>query len=111
MSYRTNIRMLRLLLATSVGAAGPGLGLASAQAETREHTVQPGETVSDIASGYGLSSLSIMAANALPNPDMLQVGQSLVIPPRDGILHTVQAGETLLGLADRYQVSGADLVE
>lgn len=110
MRSRTNTRVVRLLLAASLSGTALGSGVAAAQVQTQVHTVQPGETVRDIATAYGLSSVSIMAANALLNPDRLQVGQSLVIPPRDGVLHTVKSGETLLGIADTYQVSGADLV-
>jgi LysM repeat protein len=89
--------MVLLAAAAPAGAAVP-------------HTVQPGETLGDIAAAYGLASVSVMAANALPNADLLHVGQSLVIPPVDGVLHTVQSGETLVGIADHYGVSAADLV-
>jgi LysM repeat protein len=103
-------RVLQLLLAISLGVAAPGAGVAEAQVQTNVHTVEQGETVQAIAAAYGLESVSVMAANALPNPDALQVGQSLVIPPVDGILHTVTSGETLLDIANRYQVNAADLV-
>jgi LysM repeat protein len=105
-----NTRVLQLLLAISLGVATPGAGVAKAQVQTDVHTVERGETVQGIAAAYGLESVSVMAANALPNPDALQVGQSLRIPPVDGVLHTVKSGETLLGIANTYQVSTADLV-
>src|SRR5690349_23372627 len=108
MSSSTNMRLIRLLLALALALISPGI--ARAQAQTQVHTVQPGETIQDIATAYGLRSVSVMAANALSNPDLLQVGQSLVIPPVDGVLHTVQAGETLSGIADHYSVSTTDLV-
>jgi LysM repeat protein len=110
MTHRMDRRALQLLLAVCLGVAAPGSGVANAQVQADVHTVQAGETVRDIAAAYGLEPVSVMAANALPNPDALQVGQSLTIPPVDGILHTVKSGETLLGIADRYQVSAADLV-
>jgi LysM repeat protein/3D (Asp-Asp-Asp) domain-containing protein len=100
-------RLLSLLL-FGVLAHHP-LG-AQAQAETQEHTVQPGETLRDIADDFGLSSASLMAANALPDPDLLQVGQTLVIPPVDGVLHTVTSGDTLVDIADTFNVSADDLV-
>jgi len=110
MAYRIDTRLLRLLVAAAVGLATLGADAAQAQAKTHVHTVQPGETLGDIAAAYGLRSASVMAANALPNADLLHVGQSLVIPPVDGVLHTVQSGETLVGIADHYGVRADDLV-
>src|SRR5579864_1570886 len=108
MNDHRTMRLMRLLLMAALALGAPAE--AAAQAETQVHTVQPGETVQDIAAAYGLRSVTVMAANALSNPDLLQVGQSLVIPPVDGVLHTVKAGETLAGIADQYSVSTADLV-
>src|SRR5690242_12022973 len=105
MTYRTNARAPWLLLVAALGLVTRAPESASAQAQTRVHTVEPGETVRDIADANGIRSVSVMAANALPNPDLLQVGQTLVIPPVDGVLHTVKSGETLIGIADQYEVS------
>jgi LysM repeat protein/3D (Asp-Asp-Asp) domain-containing protein len=110
MAQWINTGVLSLVLAGGLSSAVPAAGIANAQAETHVHTVQPGETVRDIAAAYGLNSVSVMAANALPNADLLQIGQSLVIPPLDGVLHTVKSGENLVGIADVYGVSAGDLV-
>lgn len=45
-----------------------------------QHVVQPGDTLYVIASRYGVSFESLILANGLPNPDILEVGQILVIP-------------------------------
>jgi len=44
------------------------------------HVVQPGETLSSIARLYGVTSQAIMEANGLEDPNLLEVGQQLVIP-------------------------------
>lgn len=44
------------------------------------HVVQPGETLGAIARIYGVTVLSIVQANNLPNPDRLSIGQELIIP-------------------------------
>jgi len=44
------------------------------------HTVQPGETLFAIATRYGVSIGAIVLANELANPDVIQVGQTLLIP-------------------------------
>ncbi len=69
------------------------------------HTVQPGESVRSIAQANGISSDTILAANTMTDPDLLQVGQQLVVPAADGVLHTVAADETLSEIADSFGVS------
>ncbi len=48
------------------------------------HVVQRGESLSQIASHYGLSSSALQKANGIRNPDLLVVGQRLVLPGRAG---------------------------
>jgi LysM repeat protein len=45
-----------------------------------EHTVQPGETLSAIASAYKVSVKAIMEANNIAKPENLKAGQKLFIP-------------------------------
>lgn len=44
------------------------------------HTVRQGESINTIASQYNLSSLSILEANNLQTPNLIQPGQELTIP-------------------------------
>jgi N-acetylmuramoyl-L-alanine amidase len=44
------------------------------------HTVQPGETVEQIARRYGVSMSALAAANGLANPDFVRLGTVLRIP-------------------------------
>jgi LysM repeat protein len=44
------------------------------------HTVQAGDTLGRISEFYEVSMADIVAANSLSNPDVLSVGQQLVIP-------------------------------
>ena len=72
------------------------------------HTVKNGETLYSISSLYGLTPTFIQSINALPNPENLVVGQSLVILfPKT--LHTVTKGETLSSIAEKYSISTRQL--
>lgn len=45
------------------------------------HTVQPGETLFHIGLQYGLSWVAIAEFNGISNPDAIDVGQEIRIPP------------------------------
>jgi murein DD-endopeptidase MepM/ murein hydrolase activator NlpD len=60
-----------------------------------------------IAASYGLDSDTLRWSNPelQRNPDVISLGQKLLILPLPGVYHTVKAGDTLQSLADRYNVS------
>jgi murein DD-endopeptidase MepM/ murein hydrolase activator NlpD len=70
------------------------------------YTVQPGDTLSDIAYSFGLKPETIMWATGrlADHPDLLQIGQTLTILPLNGVYHTVQKGDTLQTIAKQYKV-------
>lgn len=76
------------------------------------HTIQPGDTLATIAQEYGSTIPAIIAANALADPDRIDPGQTLVVPPAAAPLLriAVQPRETLNGVARRFQVRPADLL-
>jgi len=92
--------VLNVLLLPMAALAAPG-----ATGETI-HIVQWGETLSLIASRYGVTVEAIVAANGLDDPDFVYVGQRLVIPVTgnagQGGRHVVSPGETLTSIALRY---------
>lgn len=55
-------------------------GVQAASTETRVYTVQPGDTLWTIAALYNVSPYDLAVANSLGNPNVLQVGQKLIIP-------------------------------
>ncbi|KKB41784.1 LysM peptidoglycan-binding domain-containing protein [Bacillus thermotolerans] len=72
------------------------------------HVVQRGQTLYGIARLYQTSVQSIAAANELPDPSRLVVGQALVIPIT-GSYHWVQPGESLFSIARIYGTSANEL--
>ena len=77
-------------------------------------TVQSGETLSDIADRYGVSTRQLMRQNGLRNADHVEAGSRLEVPgPRVSAgpgRHRVQRGDTLDDIAARYWVSSRDLM-
>lgn len=93
------------------------------------YTVQEGDTPSDIAAKYGLTTEILLTFNELSETDIIVVGQKLLIPvstPTPGpsptlqpgeptatlspfLLHTVKAGDSLSTIAEQYQVDIATI--
>ncbi len=74
------------------------------------YTVQEGDTVSDIASRFGLSSATVLWANNLTPASYIKPGQSLEILPVDGVKYEVKKGDTVGTLADKYKAQAEDII-
>jgi LysM repeat protein len=76
------------------------------------YEVRPGDTLSAIAADHGVSVQAILDANDIADPDLIRVGQQIVIPGKEGEpsrVHVVAAGETLAEIASRYDSNAAAL--
>jgi murein DD-endopeptidase MepM/ murein hydrolase activator NlpD len=79
------------------------------------YTVQPGDSLWDIAARFGVSLPDLMAANSGMNADALSVGAQLVIPGLEGLqgqltTRSVAYGDSLPTLARRYNTTPDTLV-
>jgi murein DD-endopeptidase MepM/ murein hydrolase activator NlpD len=64
-----------------------------------------------IAKKFGISPDTVKWANELElNPDLLRVGQELIILPVSGVYHVVAEGDTLTQIARRYKVQPEAIV-
>jgi murein DD-endopeptidase MepM/ murein hydrolase activator NlpD len=70
------------------------------------YTVQAGDTVQLIADQFALQPTTIMWANpAIEDaPDLLRIGQEVIILPIDGVYHRVEEEDTLASIAEKYEV-------
>lgn len=96
---------LPLALGAMVAVIGTAHGL--------DYRVRPGDTLSEIASRYGISVRDLMAHNGLRSTTIV-VGQVLEVPGPDetdggGGVHVVRDGESLWMIALRYRVTTNDL--
>jgi len=73
------------------------------------YVVQPGDSLSSIASRFSVSLADLMSANGITDPNQLNAGQQLIIPGMDGItgvLNTefINFGDSYRSLMRRTQV-------
>lgn len=75
------------------------------------YTVKSGDTISKIASEFGVSVDTILWSNSNIKANGLIAGQEIVILPLSGVLHTIKDGETLESIAGAYSVSAEKIRE
>src|SRR5690625_1012434 len=67
------------------------------------HVVQKGESLSEIAKQYNTTIKQITLANELTEPDVLVVGEALIIPiPNQQ--YVVEPGDYLVGIAEKLGI-------
>jgi LysM repeat protein len=75
------------------------------------HTVVAGDTPYALAQEYGIGAETLMWANNMEqNPDLLRLGQKLIVLPFNGVYHTVDKKDTLESIAKKYKATVADMV-
>jgi len=70
------------------------------------YVVQAGDTVGSIAEKFEITPEAIVWANGSleKTPDLLVIGQELIILPLSGVYHTVLRGDTVESIAEKYKV-------
>ncbi|CAN5772709.1 hypothetical protein BH23ACT5_BH23ACT5_02940 [soil metagenome] len=73
-----------------------------------QYEVRSGDTLSAIAAAHGVTLAQILEVNDISNPDLITIGQQIVIPGSGGkaaTIHVVAAGETVGSIAAKYGAS------
>lgn len=74
------------------------------------YVVREGDSLSQIASLFGVSVNTIRWANNLNIGDPIHEGQTLVILPITGVEHTVRPGETIEGIAQAFHGDAQEIL-
>ena len=70
-----------------------------------DYTVKSGDTLGKIAKEHGVSVTDLVESNNISNPNLIHIGQVLVIPGEEGepaVVHVVRRGDTLGKIAVQY---------
>jgi len=101
------------ILRAFVSGGGGGKGQAIIARGIVTHTVASGDTLFGIAGDFDVSPESILWSNygnLRDDPDLLSIGQQLLIPPANGVVVLVEGGDTVESIARRLKVGEASIV-
>jgi LysM repeat protein len=117
--------------ATSTPTITPVIPPTSAPPPTTTYIVQPGDTLFRLAARFNTTATTLAQLNGITNPNIIRVGQRLVIPtggqvvvpptpvvsaptsapPSQPVTYVVQPGDTLFRIALRFRVSMGSLAK
>ena len=75
------------------------------------YVVREGDSISQIAKMFGVSTNTIVWANDIGSGDVIRAGQQLVILPVSGIEYTVRKGDTPTRIARKYKADVEDILD
>ncbi len=78
------------------------------------YTVQSGDTLTVIANMFGTTIEQLVKWNKIANPDLINVGQKLIVNESDtphDTFYTVKSGDTLTSIARRFGTTIEQLVK
>lgn len=78
---------------------------------SEKYIVKVGDTLSTIATSYGLTTDTLLWANDLTSSALIRPGDELLIPPGNGLNVSVKKGDTLETLAKKYDSNPQTIAE
>lgn len=95
--------------------AAPPISKPVEKTESVTYVVKSGDTLSKIADKYDVSINQIISNNDIANPNLIYVGQKIVITKSaeekdEDVIYVVKSGDTLSKIAERYNTTVKKLV-
>jgi len=87
-----------------------GASSVASRVAVETYDVQDGDTLGAIADRYGLNLSSVLWANGLTFRSTIRPGQTLTIPPVDGVIYKVKNGDTLSRIGSTYGVDSEQII-
>lgn len=76
-----------------------------------EYLVLEGDTISEIAQKFGVTSNTLLWENNLTAYSVIRPGQKLTILPVSGLRYKVVSGDTIAKIAKKYSAEADDIIE
>ena len=83
----------------------------TANGEISLYIVREADTLSQIAEMFDVSEKTILWANDIRDPSIIQPGDTLVILPITGVRHVVKKGDTIGSIAKKYSSDVNDILK
>lgn len=99
-----------LVATTPVLTIVPAGSTLTKEALTFTYEIENGDTLSDIAEGFGVSLETLLWANNMSSRSVIRPGDRLTILPVDGVTHTVKSGDTIESIAQKYKASPEEVL-
>lgn len=101
---------------SSLGISLDSTGLVTLESEkpwnqVSEYSVKDGDTLSSIASKFGVSIDSVKWANPSINWQKVKPGVVVSIPPVTGVVYKVKPGDTVYSIAKKFQTDAQGIVD
>lgn len=90
---------------------GEPVGPAFDRSGMTTYKVQSGDTLSKIASYFGISVGTIVSANPGVTANQLRVGESLNILPTSGVVYQARSGDTIQTISDTFDISADKITQ
>ncbi len=75
------------------------------------YTVKEGDTLSEVSELFAVSTTTIRLTNGLDSDATIRLGQTLEIPPVDGVPYTIKKGDTISQIASLFEVSSSEIID
>lgn len=85
--------------------------MGASSGEIRVYTVREGDTLSQVAEMFDVTTNTIIWANDLSRSTSIQPGDTLVILPIAGIRHVVKSGDTISTIAKKFDGDVDEILE